>query len=121
MNPVNYDQHDYSELVKKHPAYDPHAFDFVLHVIGVACAERRDHVTAQELLDVFRNEALDIYGPMAYALLLDWGLHASIDVGNVVFALYDAKLIGKRDEDTIADFIDGYDFREAFYYPYVKD
>jgi len=115
---INYETDDFSDILKKDARFDPRAYDFVLQVIAEATESAKGHVTGAELLDWFRDLALDAYGPLAYTVLTDWGIHTCEDVGDIVFSLYDSKRIGKTDSDSPADFIGGYDFREEFLGPY---
>ena len=115
---IQYETQDFSEILRKDNRFDPRAYDFVLQVIGEASESAKGHVTGHELLDWFRDLALDAYGPLAYTVLTDWGIHTCEDVGDIVFNLYDAKRIGKTDADSPADFIGGFDFREEFLGPY---
>ncbi len=115
---IRYETDDFSDILKKDARFDPRAYDFVLQVISEASESAKGHVTGAELLDWFRDLALDAYGPLAYTVLTDWGLRTCEDVGDVVFNLYDAKRIGKTDSDSPADFIGGFDFREEFLGPY---
>ena len=116
---IPYEKEDYTEILKKDDRYDSRAYDFVLEVIHVASTDAKGHVTGQELLNYFRDMALDAYGPLAYTVLNDWGVRCCEDVGAIVFNLYDAKRIGKTDSDSRADFIGGFDFREEFLGPYA--
>jgi uncharacterized repeat protein (TIGR04138 family) len=52
-------------------------------------------------------------------VLSDWGVHTCEDVGDIVFNLYDEKMIGKTDSDSPADFIGGFDFSEEFLGPFA--
>jgi len=115
---IEYDQEDYSDILRKDARYDRRAYDFVMRVIGIASESAKGHVTGQELLGFFRDFALDAYGPLAYTVLDDWGVHCCEDVGEIVFNLYDAKRIGKTESDSRADFIGGFDFRAEFLEPY---
>lgn len=116
---IRYETDDFSDILKKDARYDSRAYDFVLRVISEAGDAEKGHVSGQLLLDYFRDLALDAYGPMAYAVLTDWGLKSCEDVGEVVFNLYDSKRIGKTDSDSRADFIGGYSFRDEFLGPYL--
>ena len=98
---IIYEKDDYSDILKKDARFDSRAYDFVLDVIHEACSSAKGHVTGQELLEFFRDLALDAYGPLAYTILNDWGLRCCEDVGAVVFNLYDSKRIGKTDRDSI--------------------
>ena len=116
---IHYETQDFSEILRKDRRFDPRAYDFVLQVIGEASeASKGQHVTGSELLDWFRDLALDAYGPLAYTVLSDWGVHSCEDVGDIVFNLYNANRIGKTESDSPADFIGGFDFREEFLGPY---
>ena len=115
---IPYEKEDYTEILKKDDRYDSRAYDFVLEVIHVASTDAKGHVTGQELLNYFRDMALDAYGPLTYTVLNDWGVRCCEDVGEIVFNLYDAKRIGKTDSDSRADFIGGFDFKEEFLEPY---
>ena len=51
---------------------------------------------------------------MARTVLQRWSIHSCEDFGHIVFALVDAGLMLKTDEDSIDDFIGAYDFSDAF-------
>ena len=69
---IKYETDDFSDILRKDARFDSRAYDFVLQVISEATASAKGHVTGAELLDWFRDLALDAYGPMAYAVLTDW-------------------------------------------------
>ena len=115
---IKYETDDFGDILRKDARFDSRAYDFVLQVISEATASAKGHVTGAELLDWFRDLALDAYGPLAYAVLSDWGVHTCEDVGDIVFSLYNSKRIGKTDSESPADFIGGFDFREEFLGPY---
>jgi uncharacterized repeat protein (TIGR04138 family) len=48
-----------------------------------------------------------------------WGIQSCEDIGKMVFILIGAGVFGKTEEDSIQDFKDVYDFREAFVKPFV--
>ena len=91
----------------------------MLEVIHVASSDAKGHVTGQELLNYFRDTALDAYGPLAYTVLNDWGVRCCEDVGAIVFNLYDAKHIGKTDSDSPEDFVGGFNFKHEFLDPFA--
>lgn len=115
---ISYETEDFSDILKKDARFDSRAYDFVLRVIAEASEVAKGHVSGQELLGFFRDLALDAYGPLAYTVLTTWGLTCCEDVGAIVFNLYNAHRIGKTDQDSPADFIGGFDFREEFLGPY---
>ena len=116
---IIYEKDDFSDILKKDGRFDPRAYDFILDVIHEACMDAEGHVTGRVLLDYFRDLALDAYGPLAYTVLCDWGLHSCEDVGAVVFNLYDSKRIGKTEKDSPGDFAEGFDFKHEFLDPYA--
>ncbi len=116
---IVYDQEDYSDILRRDSRYDSRAYDFVMRAISIASESARGHVTGQELLGFFRDLALDAYGPLAFTVLDDWGVHCCEDVGEIVFNLYESKRIGKTENDSRADFIGGFDFRAEFLEPYA--
>ena len=116
---IQYEKEDYTEILKKDDRYDSRAYDFVLEVIHFASADAKGHVTGQELLNYFRDMALDAYGPLTYTVLNDWGVRCCEDVGAIVFNLYDAKRIGKTDSDSPEDFVGGFNFKREFLDPFA--
>ena len=116
---IQYEKEDYTEILKKDDRYDSRAYDFVLEVIHVASTDAKGHVTGQELLDYFRDMALDAFGPLTYTVLNDWGVRCCEDVGAIVFNLYDAKRIGKTDSDSPEDFVGGFNFKHEFLDPFA--
>ena len=116
---IQYEKEDYTEILKKDDRYDSRAYDFVLEVIHFASTDAKGHVTGQELLDYFRDMALDAYGPLTYTVLNDWGVRCCEDVGAIVFNLYDAKRIGKTDSDSPEDFVGGFNFKHEFLDPFA--
>src|SRR5262245_61140181 len=70
------------------------------------------HVTGQELLHGVREHALAQYGPMAKAVLEEWGVHACEDFGEIVFNMIDHGLLSKTTNDSRDDFKGGFDFEQ---------
>lgn len=116
---IIYEKDDYSDILSKDDRFDSRAYDFVLEVIHIASEDAKGHVSGQELLEYFRDLALDAYGPLAYTVLNDWGVKCCEDVGAIVFNLYNSKRIGKTDSDKPEDFVGGFNFRREFVEPYA--
>jgi uncharacterized repeat protein (TIGR04138 family) len=76
------------------------------------------HVSGEELLDGFRELALQRFGALALDVLADWGIHRSEDVGVLVFRMVEHGLLGATPDDRLEDFADGFDFRTAFLGPF---
>ena len=103
-------------LITRDRRYHREAYTFVLAVLHdiVHRLERPRHISGQELLEGLRRYALDQYGPMARAVLNMWGIHTTEDIGEIVFSLVDARLLGKSATDSKDDFKTLYSFEEAF-------
>lgn len=78
------------------------------------------HVSAPELLESLRDLALTEFGPMAWTVLDDWGVHSCPDWGEIVFNLIEQQVLTKTDSDSKSDFQGGYDFHEAFRRPFQR-
>ena len=52
------------------------------------------HVSGQELLHGLREFALKEYGPMSKAVLNEWGIKTTDDIGQIVFNLVNASVLG---------------------------
>ncbi len=109
----------------KDPRYHRDAYVFVregldhtLKTIGKDGGRIR-HVSGQELLAGIRELALAQFGPMAMAVLDEWGVHTCQDFGEIVFNMVESGLLAKTDQDSRADFAGGYDFHEAFRTPFL--
>lgn len=76
-------------------------------------------MTAADILDEFRNRALDQYGPMTYVVLTEWGLSCCEDIGEMMFNLTEFHRVKKDEDDTPESFVGGFDFKGAFQDPYA--
>lgn len=107
-------------ILTKDDRYTAQAYAFVREGLDhtVRKLEKPRHVSGRELLDGMREYALKEYGPVTKRVLSEWGINECVDFGNIVFNLVDAGLLGKTEEDSIEDFMGGYDFHEAFIRPF---
>ncbi|MDF7823058.1 hypothetical protein P4B35_03465 [Pontiellaceae bacterium B12227] len=107
-------------IVAKDERYTAQAYIFVREGLDhtVKNLETMRHVSGQELLEGMREYALKEYGPVSKRVLSEWGINECVDFGNIVFNLIDEGMLGKTEEDTIEDFMGGYDFHEAFITPF---
>ena len=116
MNDLQFADTVLDELREKNPRFDPRAYVFVLtalhEVIGDLDEPR--HITGPELAEGVRALALERFGPMARTVLEHWGIHATEDMGRVVFAMVEHGILVKQDGDSPEDFADVFDFEEAF-------
>ncbi|WP_372845467.1 Minf_1886 family protein [Pontiella sp.] len=107
-------------VIKKDHRYTVDAYCFVREGLDytVRQLEKPRHVSGQELLEGMRDYALKEYGPVSKRVLSEWGINECVDFGNIVFNLVREGLLGKTEEDSIEDFMEGYDFHEAFIQPF---
>ncbi|MEX0885008.1 MAG: Minf_1886 family protein [Phycisphaeraceae bacterium] len=77
-----------------------------------ACEGR--HVSGEQLCFGLRDFAVKEYGLLARTVLRRWHINTSEDFGRIVFAMVDAGLMHKTEDDTLADFVDIFDFADAF-------
>ena len=107
----------FAEVADRDARYTKEAFWFVRDGVHQAVRLRAGgsrHVTAHELLETLRILALERYGTNAREQLRSWGVTRCEDFGEIVFALIDNGVFGKRPEDRKEDFENGYDFETAF-------
>ena len=76
--------------------------------------EGERHVSGAQLCLGLRDHAIKEYGLLARTVLASWNIHSTNDFGRIVFAMVDAELMRKSDDDRIVDFDNVFDFDEAF-------
>ncbi len=77
------------------------------------------HVTGPELCEGVRDLALKQYGLLAMAVLGQWGIHNTSDLGNIVFNLIESGDLEKTDRDSRDDFDDVFEFEAALRRDYI--
>lgn len=96
--------------------YGIEAFQFVLAALeytqGLLPARR--HVTGRELLDGILAYGKKEFGPMALSVFEHWGIVSTEDFGRIVFAMVEAGILAKTQQDSLADFKDVYDLKKVF-------
>lgn len=100
----------------REPRFHEHAYLFVLAALEF-CQTRlteRRHITGRELATACRDLALERYGVMARLVLDHWGVRRTADIGDIVFALVDLGLLISQSTDTRDEFLDVFEFEEAF-------
>ena len=107
-------------VVRENPRFTLEGYLFVREALDYAVGqlEAPRHISGEELLFGVREYALSQFGPMARRVLMEWGITSCEHIGEMVFLLVDAGLLGKTEEDRIEDFKKGYDFKEAFDSPF---
>jgi uncharacterized repeat protein (TIGR04138 family) len=116
MTDLKFAEEILDQLQEKNPRFHPKAYFFVLAALHsvIQSLDQPRHISGRELTEALRNLALERYGPMARTVLEHWGIHATEDVGCVVFALVEQGILITQDGDRPEDFTDVYDFEEAF-------
>ncbi|MGH7574757.1 MAG: Minf_1886 family protein [Longimicrobiales bacterium] len=116
MNGIIIDDQVLDRLRERNPRFHEAAYLFVLsalhHVIQRLPEPR--HISGRELAEGVRDLAIERFGPMARTVLEHWGIRATADVGELVFALVDCNILIKQNEDLPEDFRDVFDFDDAF-------
>ncbi len=105
-----------ARLRERNPRYTEAAYLFVLTALQyvIDSLDEPRHISGQELARGCRDLALERYGPMARTVLEHWGIHSTDDMGAIVYALIDCRVLTKQDSDSPDDFLDVFDFEEAF-------
>ena len=95
------------------PAAPPSGIRLTPEVLGKGPAPPWN-VTGRDLLEGFRDLALDRYGALAREVLRTWGVTRTDDVGAVVFNMVEGGLLQRTATDSPADYHDVFDFEGAF-------
>ena len=113
-------------IVANNPRYHRDGYIFLRDALDFTTTQQKKikgvsvrHVTGPELLDGVRQYALKEFGPMVMTVFDSWGIQSCEDVGHMVFNLIGAGVFGKTEEDSIKDFKNVYDFKEAFVRPFA--
>jgi uncharacterized repeat protein (TIGR04138 family) len=125
MQPIHFEESVVS-ILKRDQRYDGQAYfflkealDFTLKKFLDETSGRNRHVSGKELLEGFRDYALEQYGPMAATLMEEWGIRQSRDVGNMVFRLIEEQVFGKQESDKPEDFEGLFDLDQALRKPFL--
>ena len=104
------------EIFAQDNRYKPDSYEFIIHALHFSQRKLKKigHLTGRELAAGARDFAIDQYGPMAKTVLAHWGIHKTIDIGNIVYNMIAIKLLSKTEEDSLNDFKDVYVFETAF-------
>lgn len=117
---------DWKQIREKAGPYPPQAYQFVreglAHTVKVVHGESGEadapdesrHVSGQQLCLGLKDFALRQYGLLAKTVLNSWGVRKTEDFGRIVFAMVEAGWMRKQDDDTLTDFMDVFEFDEAF-------
>lgn len=103
-------------IASRQGSFRAEAYLFVLEAVEKRMLDQgqRRHITGDDLLESIKQLGRQRYGIMATEVFAAWGVHTTLDFGRCVFHLVEGGLLSKRDEDSLRDFIDRYEFRQAF-------
>jgi len=124
MDPIDFKSDDFSDIIRRDDRYDARAYALLADVIKYLSREGADgasgerHFGSEEILEEFKERALDQYGPMTYAVLTAWGLSRTEDIGEMMENLVESRRIGRDEGDSIESFAGAYDFTEVFLGPF---
>lgn len=114
-----------AKLREENPRYAPAGYHFIrrsldhsLRKLKRGEADGPAHVTGKELLEGFRDLALEEYGPLTKTVLEEWGIVNCSDVGEIVFQLVSLGVLGKSENDKLDDFEELWSFADAFDLPF---
>ncbi|HEX5790539.1 MAG TPA: Minf_1886 family protein [Luteolibacter sp.] len=125
MQAVHFEQ-SVLAILKRDARFDAQAYfflkdalDFTLKRIADQNNGQSRHVSGPELLEGFRDHALEQFGPMASTLMMEWGIRQCQDVGDMVFLLIEEQVFGKQDSDKREDFAGTFDLLGALKAPFL--
>jgi len=106
MQEIDFDSDSFADIIAKDDRYGSRAYALLVDVVH-RLGEGGKHITGEEILDEFRETALDQYGPLAYTVLAEWGVGRCEDIGEMMFNLVDSGRVKKDENDTIESFVGG--------------
>ena len=118
MEEIDFQSDSFEDVVARDSRYNARAYALLTDVVHYLSGEDGKHCSGEDIMDEFKERALDQYGPLTYTVLTEWGLACTEDIGEMMFNLVDAHRIGRDENDTADAFANGYSFKEAFLAPY---
>ncbi len=121
MNPSF--QETVRDICKKDTRYHPDAYEFIVEALDVTVKKLNRcqsghhprHVTGQELLEGIKEFALDEFGPLAFTVFSEWGIHTTEDFRRNRFQSGGCGSPGQNSRATAAMiFKQVYDFNDVF-------
>ena len=118
MEEIDFTSDSFEDVFAKDSRYNARAYALLADVVHSLSGEDGKHVSGEDILDEFKERALDQYGPLAYTVLTEWGIACTEDIGEMMFNLTESGRIHRDENDTPESFAGGYDFKETFLGPY---
>jgi uncharacterized repeat protein (TIGR04138 family) len=123
MNELQFADGVLDRILAREPRYPERAYLFVLagieYIQGQLPARR--HVTGAELAWACRDLAVKQFGLLAPSVLDYWRITCTEDFGRIVFTLVDVGLLMTQPDDRLEDFLNVYDFADAFSATHIWD
>jgi uncharacterized repeat protein (TIGR04138 family) len=120
---------DLAGVLARDPRYSIQAYAFVFEALEYTKSQKRRvpgrgrsggrglarprHVSGRELCEGARELALRQYGLLALAVLKQWGIRSTSDLGEIVFNLIASGDLEKAPGDSRSDFDNVFDFEAA--------
>ena len=110
------------QVVEDLGLYPPEAYAFIQQGLSftvqklhgkVKDPKANRHVSGPDLCEGLRELALSQWGRLARTVLRRWNITTTADFGRIVFAMVEAGLMQKTEEDSLEDFRNVFDFRTA--------
>jgi uncharacterized repeat protein (TIGR04138 family) len=123
MNDLQFAEGMLDRILARDPRYPERAYLFVLAGIEYVQTQlpARRHVTGAELAWACRDLAVKQFGLLAPSVLDYWRITSTEDFGRIVFTLVDVGLLMTQPEDRLEDFLNVYDFADAFSAAHIWD
>ena len=115
---IDFEADTFADIVAKDGRYDGRAYAVLMDVVRYLGEGGKEHMRGEDILDEFKERVLDLYGPMSYTVLSEWGVRRCEDIGEMMFNLVEGRRVKRDDEDSSEAFVGGYDFKETFLGPY---
>lgn len=118
-------QIDWKSIRAKAGPFPPKAYEFVRQGLAFTATavhgdraeegpEGSRHVSGQQLCLGLKDFAIRQYGLLAKPVLSSWHIRSTGDFGRIVFAMIEAEMMRKTDEDTPEDFENVFEFDDVF-------
>ena len=115
-------QKELEDVVRETGMYPIDAYYFVQQGLGFAVQRvhgpekkgQNRHITGQQLCEGLREFAFEQWGMLARTVLGRWNIISTLDFGKIVYAMIDAEMLQRTDEDSLDDFRTVYDFKAGF-------
>ena len=119
MEEIDFGSDSFEDITGRDPRYNARAYALLMDCISYLGKEGGGgHMSGEDILEEFKERALDQYGPLTYDVLTEWGLSSTEDVGEMMLNLSESNRVKREESDTPESFAGGYDFKETFLGPF---